>query len=135
MSDMKTAKYLWVKSGQVTTNLAIILKPSAGGHYASEIGEFSVYYAIFSGWRSVAYMCMTIFLFRGGASFKILSYIISKDFMKKSLKFLVHFFFKQHKELKVKLFLNQKYHPDQYLRSCRSCGLCSCGCLGLKHSI
>ena len=28
---MKTAKYLWVKSGQVTTNLAIILKPSAGG--------------------------------------------------------------------------------------------------------
>ena len=55
--------------------------------------------------------------------------------LSKRLKFLVHFFVNQHKELKVKVFLNQKYHYDQYLRSCRSCGLCRCGCLGLKHSI
>ena len=39
-------------------------------HSASEIGEFSVYYAWFSGKRSVAY---DYFIFRRGASFKIFS--------------------------------------------------------------
>ena len=50
MSDMKTAKYLWVKSGQVTTNLAIILKPSAGG--SLRIGD----------WRILHLLCHILWL-------------------------------------------------------------------------
>ena len=47
---MKTAKYLWVKSGQVTTNLAIILKPSAGG--SLRIGD----------WRILHLLCHILWL-------------------------------------------------------------------------
>ena len=53
MSDMKTAKYLWVKSGQVTTNLAIILKPSAGG--SLRIGD----------WRILRLSCHILWLMFG----------------------------------------------------------------------
>ena len=48
----------------------IFLVCKQGVHLASAIGEFSVYYAWFSGKRSVAY---DYFIFRRGASFKIFS--------------------------------------------------------------